>query len=116
MRRPLQAAGLVIALLIVPATISAQDCGDCDEQTDPDLGDLHQFPGGGDEYDCSVPPGHATHDCEDGDGTSWNRGSCDEKHDTCKPEFALSSQPLLPTGWTVELYWVCAAPAEPPRT
>lgn len=66
-------------------TTNLGPCGDCvdwEDFPDPEYDVVHQFPGGGDSFECESP-GHPVHDCVDGDGSMWAPDSCGGAHDPC---------------------------------
>jgi hypothetical protein len=73
--------GGVVALIVAAATptvVAAQDCGYCDEETHPELGEIHRMAAdaeGG--WKCYAAPGHPA-----GCHTDWTDPGCDS-HGRC---------------------------------
>lgn len=82
------AMATVVALAMVTSQrLRAQSvCGHCHQDEHPIYPNeyVHQFTDDDPAFsDCSSIGGHPSHDCEDGDGSSWTPGPC---HPPCPEE------------------------------
>lgn len=73
----------ILAIVVPMAAIAQEECGECDEDDDPEFGLLHAFVGGP-QFQCDGPGSAGCHE------EWWYDGACSQYHDpgwpTCFPQ------------------------------